>query len=133
MLSDFREVLRAWCEVKISLWEKRQNIVFYQGEVWWCSIGMNVDEETFGKGDKFRRPILILRKFTNDSFLGLPITSSGEEGSWQVSVMVADRPNWVMLNQARIFDKKRLGSKVAMVSYADFLKVKKGFHDLYCL
>ena len=132
MFFDFREVLRAWCEVKISLWDRQQRVVFHQGEVWWCSIGMNVGEEAFGKGDKFRRPILIFKKFTNDSFLGLPITSFGEEGGWYVPVMIADRPNWVMLNQARILDKKRLGSKVAIVSYVDFLKVKRGFHDLYC-
>ena len=52
---------------------------------------MNVGEEVIGKGNKFTRPILIFRKFTSNSFLGLPLTKQEKKGTWYVEITISWR------------------------------------------
>ena len=61
---DFINEIKNWLELKIKLWTKKNQVVFRQGDIWWCSLGFNIGEEIFGKGKKFTRPVLIFKKFT---------------------------------------------------------------------
>jgi mRNA interferase MazF len=128
---DFIELLKEWFKLKIALWNKKDNIVFKQGDLWWCSLGINLGEEIFGKGEKFTRPVLIFKKFTGNSFLGLPLTIQEKKGSWYVKVETAGVKRSVMLNQARILDKKRLTNRIGAVSGADFKEIKRRFLEFY--
>jgi mRNA interferase MazF len=132
MLQDYLESLRAWCVIKIQLWNKKPNIILRQGDVWWCSVGINLGEETFGKGAQFTRPVLVFKKLTGNSFLGLPVTSQSKEGSWYVPFTIPDQSRWIMLNQARIFDKTRLTKKLGTITNVDFQEIKRKFHERYC-
>jgi len=105
---DYFEKLCFWCGVKASLFRRKQNVILRQGEIWWCNLGMNVGEESYGKGSRFARPVLIFKKFSSNSFLGLPLTSKEKSGSWYTPVNMGSDTSWVMLNQARILDKGRL-------------------------
>ncbi len=69
-----------WCRVIITLRAEDKKVLFKEGEIWWCSIGMNVGTEIFGKGRRFTRPVLVFKKFGSYSFLGIPITSQEKEG-----------------------------------------------------
>jgi len=71
---DIIELFKNWFHLKINLWHKEKQLFFKEKELWWCSVGVNLGEEIFGKGVKFTRPVLIFKKFTSNSFLGLPIT-----------------------------------------------------------
>ena len=127
MISDYLTLLKEWCKLKFSLWEKESKAVFKQGDMWWCSLGMNLGEEMFGKGEKFTRPVLVFRKFTSNSFLGLPLTRQEKIGSWYVEITIHGKKNWVMLNQARILDKKRLTNRIGALDTKDFKKVRERF------
>lgn len=128
---DIVKLLEIWFKLKLALWNKESKVVFKQGELWWCSLGVNLGEEIFGKGEKFTRPVLIFKKFTSNSFLGLPITKQEKQGSWYVEITIHKEKRWVILNQARIFDKKRLTNRVGALDDADFQKVKKRFIEFY--
>lgn len=128
---DFINEIKNWLELKIKLWTKKDKIIFKQGEIWWCSLGFNLGEEIFGKGKKFTRPILIFKKFTANSFMGLPLTTHGKNGSWYVEIETKGFKRWALLNQARILDKKRLTNKIDFISKVDFDKVKKRFVEFY--
>ena len=128
---EYVKLIQEWCKLKISLWRKESKIVFKQGDIWWCSLGMNLGEEMYGKGDKFRRPILVFRKFTGNSFLGLPMTKQKKEGSWYVDITIHGENRWVMLNQARILDKKRLTNRIGTLDQKDFQRVKEQFLKFY--
>ena len=128
---DIARLLEDWFRLKLALWNKENKIVFKQRELWWCSLGINLGEEIFGKGEKFTRPVLVFRKFTHNSFLGLPLTSRQKEGSWYVEITQRNRKSWVMLNQARILDKKRLTNRIGTLDDKDFQKVKQRFLDFY--
>ena len=130
---DEYEKICFWCGVKASLIHKEKRIPLRQGEIWWCNLGMNVGEESYGKGSRFTRPVLILKKLTGNSFLGLPLTSKKKEGSWYAPIVIGENQRWVMLNQARILDGKRLVEHLGTIGIADFEAVKEKFHNLYCL
>ncbi|MBI2454002.1 MAG: type II toxin-antitoxin system PemK/MazF family toxin [Parcubacteria group bacterium] len=120
-----------WCRIKIYLWKKDSKIVFKQSEIWWCSLGMNLGEEIFGKGVRFTRPVLVFRKFTSNSFLGLPLTTHQKKGTWYVEITMHGKTNWAMLNQARVLDKKRLTNRIGTLDNADFQKVRDAFLKFY--
>jgi len=128
---DFIEQIKNWLKLKIKLWQKENKVVFKQGEIWWCSLGFNLGEEIFGKGEKYTRPVLIYKKFTSNSFLGLPLTTNGKKGSWYVEITHAGRRSFVMLNQARILDKKRLTKRMNTLDKNDFNRVKERFLEFY--
>ncbi len=131
MVFDYVKILQEWCRLKIALWKKDSKVIFKQGEIWWCSLGMNLGEEIFGKGIKFTRPVLIFRKFTSHSFLGLPLTKQEKQGTWYVEITMHSTKNWVMLNQARVLDSKRLVDRVGTLDDADLKKVKENFLKFY--
>jgi len=131
MIANALQALENWCKLKIALWNKQNGIVFKQKDVWWCSLGMNLGEEMFGKGTRFTRPVLIFRKFTSNSFLGLPLTKQEKHGSWYAEITIHGKKNWVMLNQARVLDKKRLTNRIAALDNGDFQMVKERFLEFY--
>ncbi len=125
-----------WCKQKISLHavaaaESQRQKFFKQGEVWWCRIGMNVGDEIFGKGDAFVRPVFVFKKLTGNTFLGLPITKREKVGSWYVKFRVDGDDRWVLLNQARVFDSRRLLGRVGAVSTRDFNIIRGRFVTFY--
>ena len=128
---DFVKEIKNWFELKIKLWPKNDNVVFKQGDIWWCSLGFNIGEEILGKGTKFTRPVLVFKKFTSNSFLGLPLTTHGKKGSWYVEISFKNTKQYALLNQARILDKKRLTSRLGALGNTEYLKVKKRFLEFY--
>lgn len=125
------ESFKKWFQLKLILWHKKKKLFFKERELWWCSLGVNLGEEIFGKGEKFTRPVLVFKKFTSNSFLGLPLTRQRKKGSWYVEIRQKGKKSCVLLNQARALDKKRLTKRVGTLDDADFQKVQKQFLALY--
>lgn len=132
MTHQKRALLEEWCKLKSTLSGKDSRVIFKQQEVWWCSVGVNLGEEALGKGSLFTRPVLVLKKFTASSFLGLPLTSQAKSGTWYVEIRLHGNKNWVMLNQARMFDRKRLVDRLGTLDDATFNFVKLEFQKFYC-
>jgi mRNA interferase MazF len=130
MLKEFFTLLD-WFRVVIVLRLKTSKVLFKEGEVWWCSVGMNVGVEIYGKGPKFTRPVLILKKFNADSFLGVPLTSRHKISDWYISVAYADHADLAVLNQAKIFDAKRLLTRMGALTDGNLQNVKRAFLNLH--
>ena len=131
MILDHIIALLDWCKVKISLREKKRKIFFKEKEIWWCRIGMNVGVEIFGKGRYFTRPVLIFKKLSKDSFLGIPLTSQQKEGNWYVDVRCAGVDASAILSQVRVFDARRLTARIEKIDTASFHNIKQAFSDFY--
>ncbi len=131
IFSEIAQALHQWCKVKLNLSKQESRIIFKERDVWWCSIGMNIGEEIFGKGPRFMRPVLIFRKFTHNSFLGLPLTLIERHGSWYVEIPLRQEKRWVLLHQARVLDKKRLSNRIATLDPEAYKNVKERFLALY--
>lgn len=120
----------------IGLKEKIHNNIFKpplfkEGEIWWCSIGENIGSEINGKSGLFSRPVLIFKKLSKNSFLGIPTSSQDRKGSWYVRVTLNNVFSTVLLSQIRFFDYKRLSTKIGHLDSFDFKQVKIGFKKLF--
>ena len=105
--------------------------LFKDGEVWWCSIGENVGSEINGKSRLFSRPVLVFKKLSSGTFLGIPTSSQNRKGSWYVSITLHETASVVILSQVRVLDYKRLSTKIGELSAHDFKQVRQGFKKLF--
>ena len=64
-----------WNDYKKKLDTHTRVAHFDNGEIWWCSVGINVGSEQDSYSADFARPIVILKKFTDRIFLGVPLTT----------------------------------------------------------
>lgn len=120
-----------WNEQKKKLADSDKRIFFKEGEIWWCSLGMNLGEEVYGKGKAFRRPVVVLRKVTGSSCIVLPTTSQKKDGSWYHKIEVDGVVRFVMMHQIKFIATKRFGSRVASMSQKEFQELKNTASKFY--
>jgi mRNA interferase MazF len=96
----------------------------------WCRIGINIGNEILGKGDNFKRPVLILKKFSGDVFLGAPLTSKEHTGNWYYNLNHEGEKRCIILNQSRLLDRKRLEEKIYEINESDLQKIKEAYCKL---
>jgi mRNA interferase MazF len=99
---------------------------FYRSrEIWWCYFGINVGHEQDGKGARFVRPVLILKGFNRDTFLGVALIGRRKEGNFYFPLgIVIDRDSSVNLSQIRLMDTKRLRNRIAILDSDTFDRIK---------
>lgn len=123
----------AWISLKEKLHNnKHKPPLFKEGEIWWCSIGENIGSEINGKSQLFSRPILIYKKLSAKTFLGIPTSSQDRKGTWYIPITIGEKKSVVILSQARVFDYKRLSSRIVELDMLEMNSVKEGFKKLYC-
>jgi len=105
--------------------------LFKEGEVWWCSIGENIGYEISGKSGLFSRPVLVFKKLSANTFLGIPLSSQQRKGSWYVTITLKGNVSVAVLSQVRVFDYRRFSTKMGHLDGTDFKQVKRGFEKLY--
>ena len=92
----------------------QKNIIVKRGEIFWCYLGINIGSEQNGAGRDLIRPVLIVSIFSNNFFLVAPMTSKKHEGNWYVKISFRD--SYIILNQIRPVDEKRLIKIMGQVS-----------------
>ena len=124
MLKEFHD----WHLVKSDLHQKQGASVFFkEREIWWCCVGCNVGYEINGKNADFSRPVLIIKKFGLDSFLGLPLTGTARDDyfHYPLGAEITGRAGSVVLSQLRHMDAKRLVRKMGVMPQDIFNKVRR--------
>ena len=102
-----------------------------EGEIWWSACGKNIGTEINGKNELFERPILILKKLSQFTFMAMPLTSKEKSGSWYVHFVFRDRNQYAAICQAKSMSVFRLYRKMGMVPKSDLEMVRDGFLKLY--
>lgn len=108
-----------------------KNFYVYVREVWWCSVGVNVGSEIDGKNEHFERPILIVKIFSQDGFLGITLTSKEKSHHYAVSIRHDRGVSFANTSQLRLFSKKRMLRKIGMIDEGDFKKVLDKLRSLF--
>ena len=101
-----------------------------EGEIRWCRFGINIGYEIKGKGSYFNRPIIVVKKFSGDVFLGMPLTTKNHTGDWYYLLNHNEDKRWIILNQARVFDRNRLEEKIYEISNNELEKIKTKYCEL---
>jgi len=99
-------------------------VYFRKGDIWFASIGKNIGDEEDGKNPNFERPILIIRKFNNNIFLGIPITSQEKEGKYYYKINSSNNNSTAILSQVRLLDAKRLLRFIKRIDNKEVIEIK---------
>ncbi len=121
----------AWNEVKKVTNLNEKNIYFKERDIFWIKLGENIGYEQNGKGDKFQRPVIVVKKYTSDMFLGVPLSTTLREGTFffQFS-FIENEISTALLVQNRLFSSKRFIKKIGKIKEDDFEKLKIKLRDL---
>lgn len=117
---------------RIDIWSGRKKLLnstkllqqCHDREVWITSVGVNIGNEIFGKGEYFSRPVLVLKRCNTDTFIGVPLTKTTKSSSWYVPLFFNNMHGSVNLSQIRLFDQKRLLRLVGRVDSTVFREVR---------
>lgn len=114
-----------WNEKKKKLDKNKRNLLFKESEIWWCSLGVNVGEEVYGKGNDFRRPVVILKKLSHNFCIVLPTSTRKRDGSWYHHLNVQNKERFVLMHQIRFISANRLYVRESTLSRDEFSALKK--------
>lgn len=119
-----------WHKIKRRV-EKKENRVYFQPrDIFFCSIGENVGFEQDGRGKEFLRPVVVVKKFNNEVFLGIPLTRTEKKGKYYFVFNLNNPKSVAILSQIRLFDAKRIKYKVGMINEKDFSVLKEKVKQL---
>ncbi|MDP2947866.1 MAG: type II toxin-antitoxin system PemK/MazF family toxin [Nanoarchaeota archaeon] len=105
---------------------------FYEREIWYCHLGENVGFEQDGKGDDYLRPVVIIKKFNNEIFWGIPLTSTIKKSKYYFMINFSENneKSSAILSQIKLIDAKRLSYKIGVVETGEFKLLTKKLKDL---
>ncbi len=126
MIKDFDR----WNIRKKELNEVEQHF-YYEREVRWCSLGVNIGFEQDGTSEAYRRPVLIIKGFSLHVCLAVPLTTSKKKNPYHMSVGIIEGVEaFAILSQIRLIDTKRLHDRLAILEKDKFREIKKAIKDL---
>ena len=120
----------SWIFNKIIIDKTYKETPINEHEVYWCSLGENICFEQNGKGEDFRRPILIFKKFNNNMFWGIPMSTKIKDNKYYVKVLLKDIEQSAIISQLRVLDSKRLDQFIGYISREDFTKIKNCIKEI---
>ena len=119
-----------WNTIKKLIHKKEETLYFRERDIYFISIGKNIGAESYGKKDLFLRPVLVYKKLSHTSFVGIPLTSKFKEGSYYFSFnYIKDKQSTAMFNNIRVFDIKRADYKSGVMKLSDFKKLTVRLND----
>jgi len=110
-----------WNVKKKEIDSHKNSPFFSERDIWWCYVGINIDNEMDGKNKDFERPVLILKKINNTSAWILPITSNLKNNSYIYPL--ESRASYVSISQWKNISSKRLLRKEARISEKEFAQI----------
>ncbi len=126
------ELLKGWFVVKLRVHKINRHPRIREGEIWWCNFGENVGVEINGKKGLYLRPVLILKKYNQHFFFGLPLTSKiYHNGPWYAHFNFQDQERVCILSQGRSLSVNRLYRKMGEADEADLAKIRSVFIVLH--
>jgi len=127
MTKDFQK----WHNKKEYIHNERPRVFYHEREVWFSYLGINIGFEQDGQGIQFLRPVIILKKFNNEVFWGIPLTKAKKEGKYYFKFLFkSGKQSIAIISQLRLIDAKRLLYKIGDISEVDFAALKQKIRHL---
>lgn len=103
--------------------------------IYWVSIGENIGFEQNGKNDSFERPVLAIKVFNSNMFLGVPLTSAlkNRKSNYYFAITYDNIEYFVILPQVRLFSTKRVLRFVRKIEIEEFKSIKNEMRKLFGL
>lgn len=114
-----------WNEFKKTLELRNDPPIFSVGDIWFCSIGVNIGRELDGKNYFSERPVIVLAKFGRTYFWAVPLSSGIKEGNYFYSSLFAGEHSTAVLIQMRLVDSRRLQRRIGTVPLAELHVIRE--------
>ena len=119
-----------WNEIKKDLEKNDKSIVIKERDIWWVNIWLNVKTESCGKWEKFRRPVLVLKKLSHENYIVIPLSTKIKTWTWFENYTI----DWVeytaLLYQIKMLNINRFYLFEYKMPYEKFLEIKKRLKQL---
>lgn len=119
-----------WNVLKQKLDVAHKPPLFNEREIWWCSVGVNVGFEVYGKGFIYSRPVLVIKKLSRHSFLGIPLTSKRKDKPYHYPISFAGVEGSALIGQIRMMDNKRLSEVMGTLGRKQFEAVRTAVREM---
>jgi len=130
-IDNVQDEFDKWSIIKKQINEKLGSPFFKPRDIFFIKVGKNVGFEENGKGDSFRRPVLVLKKFSKDIFWGIPLSTTKKEGTYYYHFsFTKNKESVALLSQVRLFDARRLIHKKGMINKDDYDTIIQKISDL---
>lgn len=117
-----------WNKYQQKIHKSDRSILCKPGSVWWCALGINIGHEQDGDHESFERPVLIIRTFSNDTCLCIPMTTSKNISPFCKTVTLLEKDIYAITSQMRTLSNKRLLRELGALSNSDFKMIKNTIH-----
>ena len=124
-----------WNVAKKRIAESQHKPPYYNnGDVWWVCVGKNIGYEVYGKNKNFVRPVLVVRKFNKDFFLGIPLsTKIKKNNKYYINIILNKENVSALISQIRAFSTKRIENKMGELNNEDLEKVIRNIQEMLVL
>jgi mRNA interferase MazF len=132
MLEFMNNDFDKWNELKKKINSGSGNKTFFPkvGEVWICSVGKNVGFEQNGCGESFSRPVIIIKKFNNQIFWIISLSSKQKQLDFYYNFCDPEGKRVsIILAQLKLVSIKRLKRKLYQINHNDLLAIKSKLID----
>ena len=120
------EVFAKWTKIKIHTHISDIRNFPRERQIWWASLGHNIGVEINGKHEMFERPVLVIKRYSEDASLVVPISSAVKESIYHVKfINHKGENNVVNLSQVRAISNKRFIRKIGKMHSSDYLKIRE--------
>jgi mRNA-degrading endonuclease toxin of MazEF toxin-antitoxin module len=128
MIENILKLLDKWNIKKKNISTKEKLIFVKERDIVFINMGQNVGFEQDGKGDEFLRPVIVYKKFNNNLFLGIPLTSSVKDSKFYYRFEFKSKTDGIrqssaILSQIKAIDTKRVKFKLGVINKTDFYKL----------
>lgn len=121
----------SWNIHKKDIHKSSKNRFYKPREIRWCFLGVNVGCEENGKGERYQRPVLIVKGFNRHVCWVVPLSTTQKRNEYLIDIgQVADKKSAAIISHLRLIDMKRLGDKTGILGKEKFEIVKKSIRDL---
>jgi mRNA interferase MazF len=97
-----------WNELKKKLDSRNKYPSFKEKQIWWLNLGLNIGDEQCGKGIRSVRPVLILKKFNDHFFFGIPLSSIQKDNKYYFNFEFKGKKQSAIICQIKCFSAKRI-------------------------
>jgi hypothetical protein len=139
-MGDTNDNPRGNREELFDIWNRSKNKIdasstakipyFEEREISFISVGQNVGNEQSSSNLNFSRPVLVFRKFSSRTFIGIPISSKYKTGPYYAEIKKGGINGVVILSQIRLFDSLRMLRKETTLSIEEFERVKNKLFEV---
>jgi len=116
-----------WNELKKKIDKKSDKNIFPKPwEIWYINIWINIWNESLGKWNLFKRPVLIISKLWNMFFCSSMTTKWKDSNFYfKLDENYFDKKSYIAKSQLKSVDKKRFIIKIWKLKNKDFYEIKK--------